>query len=130
MHLVKDDGTTGLLDNGIRAMLMGCRKLERLDISLRHGGLTDVGLAYIEKYGVNLSEQVVASYVFNIPSLRKCALLEHSCSTILADGDCIVIHTLSAGDINHIRKPKANEICEKCSIHDIITQARDNGLAT
>ncbi|GJU41656.1 leucine-rich repeat, cysteine-containing subtype protein [Tanacetum coccineum] len=54
MHLVKDDGTTGLLDNGIRAMLMGCRKLERLDISLRHGGLTDVGLAYIEKYGVNL----------------------------------------------------------------------------
>nr|GEZ06599.1 hypothetical protein [Tanacetum cinerariifolium] len=105
MHLVKDDGTTGLLDNGIRAMLMGCRKLERLDISLWHGRLTDVGLEYIWKYGVNLrslhlecvgnsnaglvklsqgyqklrklklfgcpfSEQVVASYVFNIPSLR------------------------------------------------------------
>nr|GEU70371.1 hypothetical protein [Tanacetum cinerariifolium] len=104
MHLVKDDGTTGLLDNGIRAMLMGCRKLERLDISLWHGRLTDVGLEYIGKYGVNLrslhlervgnsnaglvklsqgcqklrklklfgcpfSEQVVASYVFNIPSL-------------------------------------------------------------
>nr|GEV23162.1 hypothetical protein [Tanacetum cinerariifolium] len=105
MHLVKDDGTTGLLENGIQAMLMGCRKLERLDFSLRRGRLTDVGLEYIGKYGVNLrslhlervgnsnaglvklsqgcqklrklklfgcpfSEQVVASYVFNIPSLR------------------------------------------------------------
>ncbi|GJS06419.1 leucine-rich repeat, cysteine-containing subtype protein [Tanacetum coccineum] len=59
MNLVKIDGTTDLpLDNGILAMLMGCRKLERLDIMLshgcRHGGLTDVGLDYIGKYGVNL----------------------------------------------------------------------------
>ncbi|GJZ76214.1 leucine-rich repeat, cysteine-containing subtype protein [Tanacetum coccineum] len=35
-------------------MPMSCNKLERQDISLRHGELTDVGLEYIEKYGVNL----------------------------------------------------------------------------
>ncbi|GJR43769.1 leucine-rich repeat, cysteine-containing subtype protein [Tanacetum coccineum] len=43
------------LDNGIQAMLMGCSKLERLCIRhLWHGGLTDVGLEYIGKYGSNL----------------------------------------------------------------------------
>ncbi|GJR43766.1 DNA helicase [Tanacetum coccineum] len=43
------------LDNGIQAMLMGCSKLERLHIiHIWHGGLTDVGLEYIRKYGVNL----------------------------------------------------------------------------
>nr|GEY60288.1 leucine-rich repeat, cysteine-containing subtype [Tanacetum cinerariifolium] len=52
MHLAKKDGTTDVsLDNGIRAMLMGCSKLEKLDITLQrldmHGGLTDVGLEYI-----------------------------------------------------------------------------------
>nr|GEV73664.1 probable ubiquitin-like-specific protease 2B isoform X3 [Tanacetum cinerariifolium] len=53
--LVKNDRTTDLpLDNGIVAMLMGCTKLERLDITLWHGGLTDVGLEYIGKYGANL----------------------------------------------------------------------------
>ncbi|GJT90289.1 leucine-rich repeat, cysteine-containing subtype protein [Tanacetum coccineum] len=53
--LGKEDGITDLpLDNGVRAMLMGCNKLERLDISLRHEGLTDVGLEYIGKYGANL----------------------------------------------------------------------------
>ncbi|GKE20342.1 leucine-rich repeat, cysteine-containing subtype protein [Tanacetum coccineum] len=45
-------------DNGIRAMLMGCSKLEKLDITLErldmHGGLTNVGLEYIRKYGANL----------------------------------------------------------------------------
>ncbi|GKC48706.1 leucine-rich repeat, cysteine-containing subtype protein [Tanacetum coccineum] len=41
------------LDNGIQAMLMACSKLERLCIiHLWHGGLTDVGLEYIGKYGV------------------------------------------------------------------------------
>ncbi|GJX53189.1 leucine-rich repeat, cysteine-containing subtype protein, partial [Tanacetum coccineum] len=43
------------IDNGIQAMLMGCSKLERLRIiHIWHGGLTDVGLEYIGKYGVNL----------------------------------------------------------------------------
>ncbi|GKG02299.1 leucine-rich repeat, cysteine-containing subtype protein, partial [Tanacetum coccineum] len=39
------------------AVLMGCRNLERLDIvslGCRHGGLTDVGMEYIGKYGANL----------------------------------------------------------------------------
>ncbi|GKC64164.1 leucine-rich repeat, cysteine-containing subtype protein [Tanacetum coccineum] len=42
------------LDNGIRALLTGCNKLERLDIILHRGGLTDMGLGYIGKYGHNL----------------------------------------------------------------------------
>ncbi|GKE12592.1 leucine-rich repeat, cysteine-containing subtype protein [Tanacetum coccineum] len=59
MHFSKEDGTTyPPLDNGIMAMLLGYRKLERLDIRLshgcRHGGLMDVGLEYIGKYGANL----------------------------------------------------------------------------
>ncbi|GKF82840.1 coronatine-insensitive 1, partial [Tanacetum coccineum] len=53
MDLVKDCMDLPL-DNGIRAMLTGCNKLERLDIHLFHGGLTDVGLGYIGKYGRNL----------------------------------------------------------------------------
>ncbi|GJW01404.1 leucine-rich repeat, cysteine-containing subtype protein [Tanacetum coccineum] len=59
MYFAKKDGTTDPpLDSGILAMLMGCRKLEKLDIILmlgcKHGGLTDVGLEYIGKYGTNL----------------------------------------------------------------------------
>nr|GEV96485.1 hypothetical protein [Tanacetum cinerariifolium] len=56
MNLVEKDGTTDLpLDNGILTMLMGCNKLEWLDIRLfTHGGLTDVGLEYIRRYGANL----------------------------------------------------------------------------
>ncbi|GJT82433.1 zinc finger, CCHC-type containing protein [Tanacetum coccineum] len=38
---------------GDRAMLRGCNKLEKLDIFYQEG-LTDVGLEYIRKYGVNL----------------------------------------------------------------------------
>nr|GEY18790.1 ACT domain-containing protein [Tanacetum cinerariifolium] len=49
------EGITDLpLDNGVRAMLMGCTKLERLDLKLCLGGLTDVGLGYIGEYGHNL----------------------------------------------------------------------------
>ncbi|GKC49711.1 leucine-rich repeat, cysteine-containing subtype protein [Tanacetum coccineum] len=50
----EDDITILPLDYGVKAMLMGCSKLERLDISLQHGGLTDVVLEDIGKYGVNL----------------------------------------------------------------------------
>ncbi|PWA52567.1 hypothetical protein CTI12_AA454130 [Artemisia annua] len=42
------------LDNGIRALLKGCTKLEKLSIHLRLGGLTDLGCGYIGKYGQNL----------------------------------------------------------------------------
>ncbi|PWA82354.1 hypothetical protein CTI12_AA104540 [Artemisia annua] len=55
IRLDREGGMTYLqLDNGVRAMLMGCRKLERLDINLCIGGLTDVGLGYIGEYGHNL----------------------------------------------------------------------------
>nr|GEW54209.1 hypothetical protein [Tanacetum cinerariifolium] len=56
-HMILDekDGITDLpLDNGIRAMLNDCSKLERLDIRLCPGGLTDMGLGYMGKYGHNL----------------------------------------------------------------------------
>nr|GEV99509.1 hypothetical protein [Tanacetum cinerariifolium] len=79
----KDDITDLPLDNGIRAMLKGCIKLKRLHMSLCHGGLTDVGLGYIGKYGHNLrclflgctgesdaGLLAVATFVFNIHSLR------------------------------------------------------------
>ncbi|PWA92590.1 hypothetical protein CTI12_AA078400 [Artemisia annua] len=55
MELVVGNRITDLpLDNGIQAMLMGCSKLERLDIRLCRGGLTDVGMGYIGKYGHKL----------------------------------------------------------------------------
>ncbi|GKU92069.1 hypothetical protein SLEP1_g5847 [Rubroshorea leprosula] len=38
------------LDNGVRALLMGCEKLRRFALYLRPGGLTDVGLGYIGRY--------------------------------------------------------------------------------
>nr|GEX31972.1 hypothetical protein [Tanacetum cinerariifolium] len=101
----EDDITDSSLDNGVRDMLVGCSKLEKLVIGLCHGGLTDVGLGYIGKYGHNLrslslcdsgesdvglfellkgcpklrklrlwrcpfSEQAIATFVFNINSLR------------------------------------------------------------
>ncbi|GKB42960.1 coronatine-insensitive protein 1-like protein isoform X1 [Tanacetum coccineum] len=109
------------LENGIRAMLIGCSKLERLSIHLRprHGGLTDVVLGYIGKYGHNLrylslgyagksdaglvelskgcpklrelemvvcpfSEQAIATFVFNIHSLRYVWIRDTDCHTTLA----------------------------------------------
>ncbi|PWA56899.1 hypothetical protein CTI12_AA413010 [Artemisia annua] len=55
MNLLMKDIITDLpLDNGIRAMLTGCSKLQRLHISVCQGGLTDMGLGYIGKYGHNL----------------------------------------------------------------------------
>ncbi|GJZ38149.1 leucine-rich repeat, cysteine-containing subtype protein [Tanacetum coccineum] len=50
----EDDITDSSLDNGVRDMLVGCSKLEKLHIGLCLGGLTDVGLGYIGKYGHNL----------------------------------------------------------------------------
>ncbi|GKF71840.1 nucleosome assembly protein 1,4, partial [Tanacetum coccineum] len=107
MYMVDEKGITDSpLNNGIRAMLKGCIKLEKLGLNLGEGGLTDVGLGYIGKYGYNLrclflsgctgesdagllelskgcpklrklnledcpfSKQAVATFVFNIQSLR------------------------------------------------------------
>ncbi|PWA91885.1 hypothetical protein CTI12_AA058880 [Artemisia annua] len=53
--LVSEESITDSpLDSGVRAMLMGCSKLKRLHISVCPGGLTDMGLGYIGKYGHNL----------------------------------------------------------------------------
>ncbi|GKC62814.1 leucine-rich repeat, cysteine-containing subtype protein [Tanacetum coccineum] len=51
---VKGGKTDFPLDNGVRAMLMGCKNLERLDIDLCPGALTNVGLGYVGEYGHNL----------------------------------------------------------------------------
>ncbi|MED6173011.1 Coronatine-insensitive protein 1 [Stylosanthes scabra] len=42
------------LDNGVKALLMGCDKLVRFALYLRPGGLTDKGLGYIGQYSQNL----------------------------------------------------------------------------
>ncbi|XP_071694470.1 coronatine-insensitive protein 1-like [Rutidosis leptorrhynchoides] len=43
------------LDNGVRSLLIGCDKLEKLDLLFVRGqGLSDKGLGYIGKYGHNL----------------------------------------------------------------------------
>ncbi|CAH8376544.1 unnamed protein product [Eruca vesicaria subsp. sativa] len=42
------------LDNGVRSLLMGCKKLRRFALYLRQGGLTDVGLRYIGEYSQNV----------------------------------------------------------------------------
>lgn len=49
------------LDNGIRAMLIGCSKLERLTLDLYPEALTNVGLGFIGMYGVNLRDLCLAS---------------------------------------------------------------------
>ncbi|EFJ32115.1 hypothetical protein SELMODRAFT_408595 [Selaginella moellendorffii] len=43
------------LDSGVRALLQGCRKITRLAIYLRNGGLTDAGLAAIGSLGEHLT---------------------------------------------------------------------------
>ncbi|PWA78048.1 hypothetical protein CTI12_AA218830 [Artemisia annua] len=70
------------LDNGIRAMLMGCTKLERLSIHCVDAShVTDVGLGFIGKYGVNLrflsltaigeSDEGLSELSKGCPKLRK-----------------------------------------------------------
>ncbi|KAF9598832.1 hypothetical protein IFM89_031500 [Coptis chinensis] len=53
--LEREENITELpLDNGVRALLMGCQKLKRFALYLRPGGLTDVGLGYIGQYSNNV----------------------------------------------------------------------------
>lgn len=53
--LDKEDTITDLpLDNGVRALLMGCLKLRRFALYLRPGGLSDTGLGYIGKYSSSI----------------------------------------------------------------------------
>ncbi|XP_058114718.1 coronatine-insensitive protein homolog 1b-like [Magnolia sinica] len=60
--LHKEERVTELpLDDGVRALLMGCRKLRRFTLYLQQGCLTDVGLGYIGKYGDNIRSMVLGS---------------------------------------------------------------------
>ncbi|KAI3910740.1 hypothetical protein MKW92_001997 [Papaver armeniacum] len=53
--LDREENITELpLDNGVRALLMGCQKLRRFALYLRAGGLTDVGLRYVGQYSNNV----------------------------------------------------------------------------
>ncbi|PON36296.1 Leucine-rich repeat domain containing protein [Parasponia andersonii] len=81
------------LDNGVRALLMGCGKLRRFALYLRPGGLTDRGLEYIGQYSQNIrwmllgyvgeSDQGLLKFSRGCPSLQKlemrgCCFSEHA----------------------------------------------------
>ncbi|PIA28090.1 hypothetical protein AQUCO_07200012v1 [Aquilegia coerulea] len=69
------------LDNGVRALLMGCQKLKRFAIYVRPGGLTDVGLSYIGQYSsgvtwmllghVGESDAGILGFSRGCPNLQK-----------------------------------------------------------
>ncbi|KAJ6726955.1 F-BOX/TPR REPEAT PROTEIN POF3 [Salix purpurea] len=69
------------LDNGVRALLRGCEKLQRFGLYLRPGGLTDVGLGYIGQYSrqvrwmilgsVGESDEGLLAFSRGCPSLQK-----------------------------------------------------------
>ncbi|KAG6382667.1 hypothetical protein SASPL_145997 [Salvia splendens] len=69
------------LDNGVRSLLMGCHKLRRFALYLRHGGLSDVGLRYIGQYSRNVrwmllgyvgeSDEGLLEFSKGCPSLQK-----------------------------------------------------------
>ncbi|XP_073009839.1 coronatine-insensitive protein homolog 1a-like isoform X1 [Typha latifolia] len=53
--LDREERVTDLpLDNGVRALLRGCTKLQRFALYLRPGGLSDVGLSYLGDYSNNI----------------------------------------------------------------------------
>ncbi|GJV03565.1 nucleosome assembly protein 1,4 [Tanacetum coccineum] len=111
-----DKETISPLDSGFRAMLIGCNKLERLSINLYEEGLTDVGLGFIGKYGIDLrflslgyiggsveglralsmgcprklelegcdfSDQAIASFWFNVHSLRYIWVMDKDYEVVL-----------------------------------------------
>lgn len=72
------------LDNGVRALLSGCTKLQRFALYLRQGGLTDVGLRYIGEFSRNIrymllgyvgeSDQGLLGFSRGCPDLQKLEL--------------------------------------------------------
>ncbi|MFS8008251.1 putative leucine-rich repeat domain superfamily, transport inhibitor response 1 [Helianthus anomalus] len=97
--LDKEERITELpLDNGVRALLNGCNKLERLGVYLRPGGLTDVGLGYIGQYAQNVRYMLLGftgetdagliELSKGCPKLQKlemrgCGFSEHALSTFV-----------------------------------------------
>ncbi|VVB02800.1 unnamed protein product [Arabis nemorensis] len=69
------------LDNGVRSLLIGCKKLRRFAFYVRQGGLTDVGLSYIGQYSPNVrwmllgyvgeSDEGLMEFSRGCPSLQK-----------------------------------------------------------
>lgn len=60
--LDKEERITDLpLDNGVRALLMGCLKLRRFALYLRPGGLSDTGLGYVGRYSSNIRWMLLGS---------------------------------------------------------------------
>ncbi|EPS60135.1 hypothetical protein M569_14670 [Genlisea aurea] len=53
--LDREDEITDLpLDEGVRSLLADCPKLQRFALYLRPGGLTDVGMSHVGRYGGNV----------------------------------------------------------------------------
>ncbi|KAI7757198.1 hypothetical protein M8C21_017196, partial [Ambrosia artemisiifolia] len=100
--LDKEERITELpLDNGVRALLSGCDKLQRLGVYLRPGGLTDVGLGYIGQYAKNVRYMLLGftgetdagliELSKGCPKLQKlemrgCGFSEHALSTFVLNG--------------------------------------------
>lgn len=69
------------LDNGVRALLIGCHNLRRFALYVRPGGLTDVGLSYVGQYSPNVrwmllgyvgeSDHGLLEFSKGCPSLQK-----------------------------------------------------------
>ncbi|KAF5202856.1 Coronatine-insensitive protein [Thalictrum thalictroides] len=81
------------LDNGVRALLMGCKRLKRFAFYVRPGALTDVGLSYIGQYSkevrwmllgyVGESDAGILGFSKGCPNLQKlemrgCCFTEHT----------------------------------------------------
>ncbi|MQL81665.1 hypothetical protein Taro_014118 [Colocasia esculenta] len=72
------------LDNGVRALLLGCTNLQRFALYLRHGGLTDTGLRYIGETSRNIrymllgyvggSDRGLLDFSLGCPDLQKLEL--------------------------------------------------------
>ena len=69
------------LEDGVKELLQGCVKLRRFALYLRSGGLTDEGLEYIGRFGVNLkwillgycgqTDEGLLAFSRGCPSLQK-----------------------------------------------------------
>ncbi|KAJ3680752.1 hypothetical protein LUZ60_015241 [Juncus effusus] len=83
--LDKEERITELpLDNGVRALLQGCKKLRRFSFYVRPGGLSDIGLKYISEFSKNIrymllgnvgeTDKGILDFSLGCPSLEKLEL--------------------------------------------------------
>ncbi|XP_021769137.1 coronatine-insensitive protein 1-like [Chenopodium quinoa] len=84
------------LDKGVRALLQGCKNMQRFALYLRQGGLTDTGLGYIGQFSQNVrwmllgyvgeTDAGLLEFSLGCPSLQKlemraCCFTEHALAT-------------------------------------------------